>query len=48
MAIVECEVYRRPDPERGCEMTVTKGAVPGHGRGRNPTCCCGHTMEKVR
>ena len=48
MALVEGEVYRCPDPQSGCEITVTRGAAPGHGGERYPTCCCGHAMEKVR
>ncbi|MDA8319165.1 MAG: hypothetical protein M0030_05060 [Actinomycetota bacterium] len=48
MALVEGEVCRRPDAACGGEITVTKGAAPGHGGDRSPACCCGHTMEKVR
>ncbi|MET8326193.1 hypothetical protein [Streptomyces sp. NPDC005181] len=48
MPLVEGEVYRCPDASCGCEITVTKGATPGHGGEQSPTCCCGHTMEKVR
>jgi hypothetical protein len=47
MAFVEGEVYRCPDPDCGCEITVTKGAAPGHGGDEAPTCCCGLPMEKV-
>ena len=47
MALQEGEVYRCPDEDCGCEITVTKGAAPGHGRDSNPTCCCGHVMEKA-
>ena len=47
MALQEGEVYRCPDEDCGCEITVTKGAAPGHGGDSNPTCCCGHVMEKT-
>ncbi|MDJ0464593.1 hypothetical protein [Streptomyces sp. H27-C3] len=47
MAFVQGEVYRCPDPDCGCEITVTKGAAPGHGGDQVPTCCCGHRMEKA-
>lgn len=47
MALREGEVYRCTDRECGCEITVTKGAAPGRGGDRNPTCCCGHVMEKA-
>ncbi len=42
------EVYRCPLPDCGCEVTVTRGAPPDCRGQQNPTCCCGHTMEKVR
>ncbi len=47
MAFVEHEVYRCPDPQCGCELTVTKGAPPSCQGQQNPTCCCGNTMAKV-
>lgn len=47
MALQEGEVYRCPDGSCGCEVTVTKGAAPGGGGDRHPTCCCGKTMEKA-
>jgi hypothetical protein len=47
MALQQGEVYRCPDAACGCEITVTKGAAEGHGGDKNPTCCCGHSMEKV-
>ena len=31
MALKEGEVYTCPDPNCGCEITVTKGAGPGGG-----------------
>lgn len=47
MAFHEGEVYRCPDPGCACELTVTKGAPPDCQGDRNPTCCCGRTMDKV-
>ncbi len=47
MALQEGEVYRCPDQACGCEITVTKGAAPGHGGDSDPKCCCGHSMEKA-
>jgi hypothetical protein len=47
MAFREGEVYRCLLPDCGCEVTVTRGANPGQGGDRNPTCCCGQTMVKV-
>lgn len=47
MALQEGEIYRCPDTECGCEITVTKGAAPGQGGDRNPICCCGQSMQKV-
>jgi hypothetical protein len=46
MALKQGEVYRCPDPDCGCEMTVTKGASPGKGGNLNPRCCCGKEMVK--
>jgi hypothetical protein len=46
MPFLEGEVYRCPDSDCGCELTVTKPPLP--------TCpdpealtCCGKTMEKA-
>jgi hypothetical protein len=47
MALQEGEVYRCPDPQCGCEVTVTRSAAPGCPGDRNPTCCQGHVMEKI-
>lgn len=47
MPFHEGDVYRCPDPDCGCEVTVTKGAAPGRGGDRSPTCCCGLMMDKV-
>lgn len=46
-ALQEGETYRCPDEACGCEITVTKGAAPGHGGDQDAKCCCGHSMEKV-
>jgi len=47
MAFKQGEVYRCPDESCGCEVTVTKAAAAECGGDANPTCCSGHTMEKV-
>lgn len=44
MALQKGEVYRCPDPECGCEITVEKGAASGKGSNQNPRCCCGKEM----
>lgn len=46
MALIEGEIYRCPDLDCGCEVTVTKGAAPGYG-GDNDLVRCGHSMEKA-
>lgn len=46
MAFKQGDVYKCPDPDCGCEVTVTKSAHEGKGGNENPTCCCGKTMEK--
>lgn len=46
MALKQGEIYKCPDPECGCEVTVTKDAAPGKGGTLNPRCCCGHEMVK--
>lgn len=46
MALQKGEVYACPDPECGCEITVTRGAAPGKGGDLNPRCCCGKEMVK--
>lgn len=46
MALKEGEVYKCPDPDCGCEITVTKGAAPGAGGDQAPRCCCGKEMIK--
>lgn len=47
MALRQGETYRCPDPDCGCEITVTKGARSGAGGDLNPRCCCGKEMQKV-
>ena len=47
MSFREGEVYRCPDPGCACELTVTRGAPPDCAGNRNPTCCCGQTMNKM-
>ena len=46
MALKEGEVYRCPEPDCGCEITVIKGAAPGKGGDLPPRCCCGKEMVK--
>lgn len=48
MAFKQGEVYDCPDPECGCEVTVTKSAKEGQGGNQNPMCCCGKRMEKKK
>ncbi|WP_409473626.1 hypothetical protein [Streptomyces sp. HC307] len=43
----EEEVYRCPDENCGCELTVTKGAPVTCQAQQTPTCCCGKTMVKA-
>jgi hypothetical protein len=46
MALKEGEMYKCPNPDCGCEITVTKGAQPGGGGNQAPRCCCGMEMVK--
>ena len=46
MAWKEGEIYQCPDPNCGCEVTVTKAQQASQGGDRPPTCCCGKTMQK--
>ncbi len=47
MALKKGEVYRCPDSDCGCEITVTKGA-PADCKGKEqPRCCCGKEMQPV-
>ena len=41
------EVYRCPDPNCGCEITVTKGAPASCNGQSQPRCCCGRDMVKA-
>ncbi len=45
MAFKEGQVYKCPDPDCGCEVTVTKGAAAGKGGNSAPRCCCGKEMN---
>ena len=47
MPFREGEVYRCPDPECACELTVTRTPHPGAGGDLAPTCSCGKAMVKV-
>ena len=47
MALRQGEVYRCPDANCGCEITVTKGAPETCKGQEQPRCCCGNTMEKA-
>ncbi len=47
MALREGEVYRCPNANCGCEITVTKSAPAGCKGQEQPRCCCGNSMEKV-
>lgn len=46
MPFREGEVFRCPDDDCGCELTVTKAASPACAGQHAPTCCCGKTMVK--
>ncbi|MFJ8630965.1 hypothetical protein [Streptomyces sp. NPDC093568] len=47
MPFREGEVFRCPESDCGCELTVTKAAPPAcTGQHDAPTCCCGKTMVK--
>jgi len=46
MAFKQGEVYKCPDPNCGCEITVTKGAASSCTGNQNPRCCCGKEMMK--
>lgn len=46
MAFKEGEVYKCPDLDCGCEVTVTKSAAPGKGGDQPPRCCCGKPMVR--
>lgn len=48
MPFREGEVFRCPEEDCGCEVTVTKAAPPTcTGKQDAPTCCCGKTMVKT-
>ena len=46
MAFKQDEVYKCPDPNCGCELTVTKGASPACTGNQASRCCCGKEMVK--
>lgn len=46
MALKQGEVYRCPDAQCGCEITVTHSASPDCRGNQNPRCCCGKEMVK--
>lgn len=46
MALKQGEVYRCPDPNCGCEITVTRSAGTDCKGTQNPRCCCGKEMVK--
>ena len=46
MAFKEGDVYKCPDADCGCEVTVTKGGAPGKGGDQPPRCCCGKPMVR--
>lgn len=48
MPFREGEVFRCPQADCGCELTVTKAGPPAcTGQRDAPTCCCGQTMVKT-
>jgi hypothetical protein len=44
MALKQGEVYTCPDPNCGCEITVTQGAKRTQG-GHAHRCCCGMELQ---
>ncbi|MDA2914783.1 hypothetical protein MYX77_12690 [Acidobacteriia bacterium AH_259_A11_L15] len=44
MAFKQGDVYQCPDPNCGCEATVTKSGTGGPDE--PPRCCCGKPMVK--
>ena len=47
MAFQEGEIYQCPDPNCGCELTITKTAAPDRLGHVDPTCSCGKLMEPL-
>jgi hypothetical protein len=47
MAWREGEIYRCPDPDCACEVTVTQGSALAETSAQPPTCCCGKTMQQA-
>jgi hypothetical protein len=46
MTLKQGEVYRCPDAQCGCEITVTHSANPDCRENQKPRCCCGKEMVK--
>lgn len=44
MALKQGEIYSCPDPDCGCEISVTKGAKKNSGVHIH-LCCCGREMS---
>jgi len=40
------DVFKCPDPNCACEVTVSKAPKPGMGGDQPPTCCCGKRMQR--
>ncbi|CPT96447.1 Uncharacterised protein [Mycobacteroides abscessus] len=40
------EIYRCPQTDCGCELTVTQAAPPDCTGQQAPRCCCGQSMIK--
>ena len=40
------DIYACPDPDCGCELTVTRGVKADGGGDLPPRCCCGKSMER--
>jgi hypothetical protein len=46
MSLKEGGFYKRPGPDCGCEIPVTKGAAPGKGGDQSPRCCGPETQQQ--
>lgn len=46
MALEQGDIYKCPNSDCGCEIKVIKGAAPGKGGDKPPSCCCGKDMIK--
>lgn len=47
MALHEGEQFTCPDPNCGCQVTVTKSAADTDTGDQAPRCCCGHSMNQT-